>query len=293
MSVLLVSAAARKVSFWQFIASPVLDHPGQTQLTDQRRNTGNFVGLAVNFKMGKDDLLGDRKRTQGMHRLAIVDRVEAASEGLAIQCDERQSLLGGAVTHEMLGIATRARLQGIATNRMQKQAHRVDRRRTLEITAKHLIEKLPTLAHENDDMGKTLRPRQHRQDAGQKKIRQREAPSLGTARIGNGTQSVNQTGITDHGILTSYTLPQSDPRFPRMCQLHHVQSETGGSVSSASDTGCRSGFEPRWREPLAQSWTRQTHLKSGCHEPNTACTYPCSPRRELNRRGGTPPMAPC
>ena len=69
--------------------------------------------------------------------------------------------------------------------------------------------------------GKTLRTRQHRQDAEQKKIRQREAPSLSTARIGNGTQSVNQTGITDHGILTSYTLPQSDPRFPRMCQLHH------------------------------------------------------------------------
>ena len=40
-----------------------IDHPGQTQLTDQRRHAGNFVGLAVDRKMGKDDLLGDRKCT--------------------------------------------------------------------------------------------------------------------------------------------------------------------------------------------------------------------------------------
>src|SRR5689334_10864023 len=179
-----------------------IDHAGEAELADQGRHARNFVGLAVNLKMGEDDLLGDRERAQCMHRLPIVDMVEASPERLAIQCDERQSFLGGAVAHEMLRIAARGRLKRLATDRMQEQAHRVDRWRTLELAAEHPIENLPTLAHENDNMGETLRTRQNRQDTEQKKIRQREAPPLGTARIGNCTQSINQTGIGDHGILT-------------------------------------------------------------------------------------------
>src|SRR3954468_13295810 len=191
-----------------------IDHAGEAEMEDQGRHARNFVGLAVDLKMGEDDLLGDRERAQRMHRLAIVDMVEASPERLAIQRDERQSFLGGAVAHEMLRIAAHGRLKRLATDRMQEQAHRVDRRRTLELAAEHLVENLPTLAHENDNMGKTLRTRQNRQDAEQKKIRQREAPSLGTARIGNCTQSINQAGIGDHGILTSCKVPQSDPCFP-------------------------------------------------------------------------------
>src|SRR6201994_1921026 len=157
-----------------------IDHAGEAELADQGRHARNFVGLAVDRKMGEDDLLGDRERAQRMHRLAIVDMIEASPERLAIQCDERQSFLGGAVAHKMLRIAARGRLKRLATDRMQEQAHRVDGGRTLEVAAEHLVENLPTLAHENDNMGETLRTRQNRQDTEQKKIRQREAPPLGT-----------------------------------------------------------------------------------------------------------------
>src|SRR3954447_22766581 len=57
-----------------------IDHVAQAQLTDQCRHARNFVGLTVDLEMGEDDLLGDRKRAQRMHRLAIVDMVEASPE---------------------------------------------------------------------------------------------------------------------------------------------------------------------------------------------------------------------
>lgn len=43
-----------------------------------------------------------------------------------------------------------------------------------------------------------------------------------------------------------------------------------------------------WREPLAQSWTQQTYVNSDRHKADTACAYPCLPRRELNCRDDLP-----
>jgi hypothetical protein len=163
--------------------------------------------------MGEDDLLGNRKRAQRMHRLAIVDMVEASPEGLAIQRDERQSFVGGCIGHKVLRISAHGRLKGRATDRMQEQTHRVDRRRSFESAAEHLIENLPTFPHENDNMRKTLRTGQNRQDGEQKKIRQGEAPALCAARIRNYTQSIEQARIRGHGILTDCEVPQREAIF--------------------------------------------------------------------------------
>src|SRR3954468_6392304 len=92
-----------------------IDHAGEAELEDQGRHARNFLGLAVGLKMGERGLVVDRQPPQRMHRLAIVDMVEASRERLAIQRDERQSFLGG-VAHEMLRIAARGRLKRLATD---------------------------------------------------------------------------------------------------------------------------------------------------------------------------------
>src|SRR6478672_1490224 len=75
----------------------------------------------------------------------------------------------------------------------------------------------------------------------------------------------------------AYSNP-SDPLATR------IQFEKHGSVSAATIPAVGVVSSRERREPLAQSWTRHTYIKSGRHESDAACAYPYSPRRELNRR---------
>ena len=90
-----------------------------------------------------------------MSGLAIVERIDAASERLAIQRNDRQhfSVLS---CQQAPGMRAESRFKAVAIKRVQQDAHGVDGRRSLQIDTEHLVERIQSLLHKNDDIAETF-----------------------------------------------------------------------------------------------------------------------------------------
>jgi hypothetical protein len=173
-------------------------HAGQAQLGDHPLGGRDLVALHVDFAVRQQDRRLRGEGAQRLGRLAVVEVVEAALQGLAVECDDRPpSRLHR--WQQALGVPAERLFQGIAVQVLKHGAQGVDRRRPLQSEAEHRVERDPALVQKDDDAAVRGRAGQQRQHGEQKKRRQRIAPALGAPRIGNLAQRGEKPGKRYHG----------------------------------------------------------------------------------------------
>ena len=147
-------------------------------------NTRDLIGLVIDLGVSQENRVPGGEGAQNVSGFAIVERIDAASERLAIQRNDRQhfSVLP---CQQAFGMRAQSRFKAVAIKRVQQDAHGVDGRRSLQIDTEHLVERIQSLLHKNDDIAETFGSRQNRQNRKQEEIGQRVALSLITSRIRN------------------------------------------------------------------------------------------------------------
>jgi hypothetical protein len=93
--------------------------------------------------------------------------------------------------------------QGVAVERLQDGAQRVERRRPLQGAAKQRVEHQPALLQKADDVAVRGRAGQQRQHGKQQKRRQGITFARRPSRIGNLAHRSEKPGERNHGSLQS------------------------------------------------------------------------------------------
>jgi hypothetical protein len=156
--------------------------------------------------MGQEDRALRGEGAQHVGGLAIDERIAAAAQRLAIHRNDRHHLRGLA-GEQALGLPAQSRLEAVALQRVQQDAHGVDGRRTLQGAAERRVERIQPLLDEQDDITETFGTRQKRQNREQEEIRQRIPLPLITSRIRDLLQSIKESGERKHGILANDETP--------------------------------------------------------------------------------------
>lgn len=159
---------------------------GQAECRDHVLGGRNFVALLRNRQMPENDLTIGGKGAQHMRRLAVVESVEAAAQGLAVDGHRRKDARALSWNFRKTGgmLAERPlHLLGVET--VQDEAHRRIGGGAAERQTKSVVQAIQM--GPNKPVNLTIRPRsgQHRQHREQQDRRQRIHLSLVAARIGN------------------------------------------------------------------------------------------------------------
>ncbi|HYI70896.1 MAG TPA: hypothetical protein VEX87_14175 [Skermanella sp.] len=100
-------------------------HAGQAQLGDHPLGGGDLVALDVDFAVRQQDRRLGGEGAQRLGRLAVVEVVEAALQGLAAERDDRHPVIG--LRHQALGVPAERLFQGVAVQVLKHRAQDVDR----------------------------------------------------------------------------------------------------------------------------------------------------------------------
>src|SRR5688500_9032475 len=103
-------------------------HAGQTQLGDHPLGGRDLVALDVDFAVRQQDRRLRGEGAQRLGRLAVVEVVEAALQGLAVERDDRHPARFGR-RQQALGVSAERLFQGVAVQLLKHGTQGVDRRR--------------------------------------------------------------------------------------------------------------------------------------------------------------------
>ena len=176
------------------------DNTGQSQVPDHLLRGRDLVGLVVDLGMRQDDGRGRPEGRQRLGCLAVVDVIEAASQRLAVERDNR---LFAHLTLRQQGfrMASERVFKGLGVQRLEHGAQGVHHRRPLQVDPEVVIEVLPTVLQEGDDAAVRPGPAQQGQHREHQQIRQRIPLALRPPRVGNILQSCQKIGKRNHGTL--------------------------------------------------------------------------------------------
>ena len=150
------------------------------------------------------------KRTQDMCGSLIVQVVETAPQGLAVQRDRPPAIPAGLLV-KLTRVAAKDSFEIRRVEGEEEIAQGVHGRSTPEVSTKDGVQALPVHAHEGDDALVRGRPCQHGQDREQQQMGQRIAPALWAARILDLLKSSEQGSKRHHGGLHEVDAASTDP----------------------------------------------------------------------------------
>jgi hypothetical protein len=159
-------------------------HAGQAQLGDHLLGGGDLVALDVDLAVRQQDRGVRGEGAQCLGCLAVIEMVEAALQGFAVKRHDRHLPRRG--RQQAAGVLAKSVFQGVAVERLQDGAQRVERRRPLQGAAEQRVEHQPALLQKADDVAVRRRAGQQRQYGEQQKRRQ----GIAFARRGSGTSLI-------------------------------------------------------------------------------------------------------
>jgi hypothetical protein len=177
-------------------------HAGQAQLGDHLLGGGDLVALDVDLAVRQQDRGVRGEGAQCLGCLAVIEMVEAALQGFAVERHDRHPARFRR-RQQAPGVLAKGVFQGVAVECLQDGAQRVERRRPLQSAAEQRVEDDPALLQKADDVAVRGRAGQQRQYGEQQKRRQRIAFALRPPRIGNLTQRIEKPRERNHGSLQS------------------------------------------------------------------------------------------
>ena len=173
-------------------------HTAQAQLGDHLLGSRDFIALDVDFGVRQQDRGLRGEGAQRLGRLLVVEMVEAALQGLAVERHDRHPAQFRR-RQQVPGVLAKSLFQGGAVKHLQDSAQRVERRRSLQGTAEQGVEDDPALLQEADDVAVRGRAGQQRQHGEQQQRRQRIALALRASWIGNLAQRIEKPAERYHG----------------------------------------------------------------------------------------------
>jgi hypothetical protein len=126
-------------------------HTAQAQLGDHLLGSRNFIALDVDFGVRQQDRAIRGEGAQRLGRLLVVEMVEAALQGLAVERHDRPPAQFRR-RQQVPGVLAKSLFQGVSVKHLQDSAQRVERRRSLQGTAEQGVEDDPALLQEADDV---------------------------------------------------------------------------------------------------------------------------------------------
>jgi hypothetical protein len=181
-------------------------HAGQAQLGDHLLGSGDLVALDVDLAVRQQDRRLRGEGAECLGRFAVGEVVEAALQGLAVECHDWHPARF-CRRQQAPGVPAKGVFQGVAVNRRQDAAQGVERRRPGQRAAEQRVEHLPALLQEAHDAPVRCRAGEQRQNGEQQKRRQRIALALCPSRIGNLAQGVEKPAERNHDNSTDQELP--------------------------------------------------------------------------------------
>jgi hypothetical protein len=183
------------------------DDAAEAEVPDHRPDRLGLGGHVRHLLVAEDQGRVGGEGAEHVGRGAVVQAVEAAPQGLAIQRHGGVRSIRPALA-QLPGVAAEGGLQRLGIEREEQVAQRVDRRRAAQADAVDVAEPVAVHGQEGHDAAGGGRAREHGQDREQQQMGQRVARALGAARVGDPLQGGEQGGERHHGDLR-----QVDCRF--------------------------------------------------------------------------------
>jgi hypothetical protein len=171
------------------------------ELLDQGPRRRDLLGRGTDLPVGQDQggLAGER--AEHVRGGRVVQVVEAAPEGLAVQGDDGRRARPRRRLVQPPGVAAESRLEVGGIEGQEQVAQRVHGRDPAQAGAEGGVQALPVHVDERQDAAVGGGAGQHGEGREQEQVGQRVAPALAAARVGDLRKGCEQSGERDHGCL--------------------------------------------------------------------------------------------